>query len=105
MILYPAIDIRGGRSVRLFQGDYEQETVFDIDPADAAARWADAGARWLHVVDLDAARAGRAGQSPALARIRDCRRNSDSARRRYHQRTSPPRSIAASTASSSAPWR
>lgn len=71
MILYPAIDIRGGRSVRLFQGDYEQETVFDIDPADAAARWADAGARWLHVVDLDAARAGEPVNLEALARIRD----------------------------------
>ena len=58
MILYPAIDIRGGRAVRLIQGDYEREKPYDDDPAVAARRWADAGARWLHVVDLDGARAG-----------------------------------------------
>ena len=58
MILYPAIDIRGGRAVRLIQGDYERERSYDDDPAVAARRWADAGAPWLHVVDLDGARAG-----------------------------------------------
>ncbi len=58
MILYPAIDIRDGRAVRLIQGDYEQETAYDDDPVVAARRWADGGARWLHVVDLDGARAG-----------------------------------------------
>ena len=58
MILYPAIDIRGGRAVRLIQGDYERERSYEDDPAVAARRWADAGARWLHVVDLDGARAG-----------------------------------------------
>ncbi|CAN5474740.1 1-(5-phosphoribosyl)-5-[(5-phosphoribosylamino)methylideneamino]imidazole-4-carboxamide isomerase [soil metagenome] len=71
MILYPAIDIRGGRCVRLFQGDYERETIFDVDPADAAQQWADAGARWLHIVDLDAARTGEPVNLEALARIRD----------------------------------
>jgi len=58
LILYPAIDIRDGRAVRLAQGDYDRETAYDDDPVDAAKRWEDEGARWLHVVDLDGARAG-----------------------------------------------
>jgi phosphoribosylformimino-5-aminoimidazole carboxamide ribotide isomerase len=58
LILYPAIDIRGGRAVRLIQGDYGRETAYDDDPVAAARRWADGGARWLHVVDLDGAKAG-----------------------------------------------
>ena len=58
VILYPAIDIRGGRAVRLVQGDYDRETAFDADPLDAASRWLEQGARALHVVDLDGARAG-----------------------------------------------
>lgn len=58
MILYPAIDIRDGHAVRLVQGDYNRETVFDADPVEAALRWVDQGATALHVVDLDGARAG-----------------------------------------------
>jgi phosphoribosylformimino-5-aminoimidazole carboxamide ribotide isomerase len=58
VILYPAIDIRGGHAVRLRQGDYERETVYDDDPLDAAKRWVEQGARALHVVDLDGARSG-----------------------------------------------
>jgi phosphoribosylformimino-5-aminoimidazole carboxamide ribotide isomerase len=58
LILYPAIDIRDGKAVRLVQGDYERETAYDDDPVVAARRWVDGGARWLHVVDLDGARAG-----------------------------------------------
>ena len=58
MILFPAIDIRDGKAVRLMQGDYDRETAYEDDPAVAARRWADEGARWLHVVDLDGARAG-----------------------------------------------
>ncbi len=58
MILYPAIDIRDGKAVRLIQGDYERETAYEDDPVVAARRWANGGARWLHVVDLDGARAG-----------------------------------------------
>ena len=57
MILYPAIDIREGRAVRLTQGDYERETAY-ADPVEAALRWHSEGARWLHVVDLDGAREG-----------------------------------------------
>lgn len=56
--LFPAIDIRGGRCVRLLQGDYGQETVYGNDPAAQARAFQDAGATWVHVVDLDAARTG-----------------------------------------------
>lgn len=55
----PAIDLRGGRVVRLRQGDYARETVFADDPVELARRYAGAGAQWLHVVDLDGARSGR----------------------------------------------
>ncbi len=58
LILYPAIDIRGGRAVRLVEGNYSREVTFDADPLDAAARWVAQGARALHVVDLDGARVG-----------------------------------------------
>jgi len=58
MDLYPAIDLRGGRCVRLHQGDYGQETVYGDDPVAQAKAFADAGAAWIHVVDLDAARSG-----------------------------------------------
>ena len=59
MEIIPAIDIRGGRCVRLEQGDYARETVFDHDPVAVAQRWQEAGARRLHVVDLDGARDGQ----------------------------------------------
>ncbi len=58
MRLIPAIDIRGGHAVRLVQGDYDRELRFDADPLDAAHRWVEEGASWLHVVDLDGAREG-----------------------------------------------
>jgi phosphoribosylformimino-5-aminoimidazole carboxamide ribotide isomerase len=58
LILFPAIDIRDGKAVRLIQGDYEQETKYDDDPVVAARRWVGGGATWLHIVDLDGARAG-----------------------------------------------
>jgi phosphoribosylformimino-5-aminoimidazole carboxamide ribotide isomerase len=56
MDLYPAIDLRGGRCVRLHQGDFDRETVYGDDPVAQARRFADAGAPWVHVVDLDASR-------------------------------------------------
>ncbi|MFT3668101.1 MAG: 1-(5-phosphoribosyl)-5-[(5-phosphoribosylamino)methylideneamino]imidazole-4-carboxamide isomerase [Pseudoxanthomonas sp.] len=56
--VYPAIDVRDGRVVRLAQGDYARETRYDGTPLDVAARYAGQGAAWLHLVDLDAARAG-----------------------------------------------
>ena len=69
MILYPAIDIRGGKAVRLLQGDYERETTYDADPVDAALRWAEEGAEFLHVVDLDGAKAGEPQNLEAVRRI------------------------------------
>ncbi|HTD27770.1 MAG TPA: 1-(5-phosphoribosyl)-5-[(5-phosphoribosylamino)methylideneamino]imidazole-4-carboxamide isomerase [Xanthomonadaceae bacterium] len=67
--VYPAIDMRDGRVVRLRQGDYAQETRYALDPLALAKQYADAGAQWLHLVDLDAARAGGytlAGSSNSL---------------------------------------
>jgi phosphoribosylformimino-5-aminoimidazole carboxamide ribotide isomerase len=69
VILYPAIDIREGSAVRLTQGDYARETVYDADPAEAAARWAGGGARRLHVVDLDGARSGKPRNLGTVRRI------------------------------------
>ena len=59
MKIYPAIDIRGGKCVRLFKGDFAQETVFSDSPAAMAKQWESEGAEYLHLVDLDGARAGR----------------------------------------------
>lgn len=67
--IYPAIDVRGGRVVRLHQGDYAQETAYGDDPFALAMRYADAGAAWLHLVDLDAAREGGYTLAPLLERI------------------------------------
>ncbi|MEE8237262.1 MAG: HisA/HisF-related TIM barrel protein, partial [Gammaproteobacteria bacterium] len=55
MQLLPAIDIRGGRCVRLLKGDFDRETHYDVDPIELAQRYAGLGAKWLHVVDLDGA--------------------------------------------------
>jgi phosphoribosylformimino-5-aminoimidazole carboxamide ribotide isomerase len=69
LILLPAIDIRDGKAVRLIQGDYEQETKYDDDPVVAARRWVDGGATWLHIVDLDGARAGEPVNLDQVRRI------------------------------------
>ncbi|MBO9534507.1 MAG: 1-(5-phosphoribosyl)-5-[(5-phosphoribosylamino)methylideneamino]imidazole-4-carboxamide isomerase [Solirubrobacteraceae bacterium] len=69
MNLYPAIDIRGGRAVRLRKGDFDAETAYDADPLDAAKRWVDGGAQWLHVVDLDGAKDGAQANAAHLERI------------------------------------
>ncbi|MDR3231976.1 MAG: 1-(5-phosphoribosyl)-5-[(5-phosphoribosylamino)methylideneamino]imidazole-4-carboxamide isomerase [Synergistaceae bacterium] len=63
MILFPAIDIRNGRCVRLVQGDFSRETAFSGKPAGQAAEWERAGSSFLHVVDLDAARGGAEGKT------------------------------------------
>ncbi len=70
LIVYPAIDIRNGKAVRLIEGDFDRETVFDADPVDAALRWQDQGAEWIHIVDLDGARDGVRANAPAIERIR-----------------------------------
>lgn len=67
--LYPAIDLRGGRVVRLTKGDYDAETVYGHDPVSVAIAFADAGAPWVHVVDLDAARSGDPVNRPVVAAI------------------------------------
>lgn len=69
MEVIPAIDIRGGRCVRLRQGDYDAETVFDDDPVAAARRWVEVGAERLHVVDLDGAKSGEPVHASLVARI------------------------------------
>jgi phosphoribosylformimino-5-aminoimidazole carboxamide ribotide isomerase len=69
VIVYPAIDLLGGRCVRLRQGDYARATVFDADPLDAAARWQTQGAEWLHLVDLDGARDGRPAHLEVLRQV------------------------------------
>lgn len=69
MILYPAIDLKEGHCVRLIQGDMEQATVFNDDPASQAASFADAGASWLHLVDLDGAFAGEPVNARAVESI------------------------------------
>ena len=69
MDLYCAVDVRGGRCVRLRQGDYGAETVYDDDPAARAVQMAEAGAAWIHVVDLDGARSGRPDNAEVVAAI------------------------------------
>lgn len=69
--VYPAIDVREGRVVRLAQGDYQRETTYGHDPLETARAYAAQGARWLHLVDLDAARAGGYTLAPLLDQIRD----------------------------------
>lgn len=59
MLIFPAIDIRGGKCVRLLKGDFAQETVFSDDPAAMARKWQQQGAQFLHLVDLDGALAGK----------------------------------------------
>jgi phosphoribosylformimino-5-aminoimidazole carboxamide ribotide isomerase len=69
MLILPAIDIRDGRCVRLFQGDYSRETIYGDDPAEVAERFEAEGAAMLHVVDLDGARAGTPANLATLQRI------------------------------------
>lgn len=69
MLLYPAIDLRGGRCVRLRRGDFAAETAYDADPVEVAVGYVEAGARWVHVVDLDAARTGEPVNRPIVAAV------------------------------------
>jgi len=65
----PAVDIRGGRCVRLVQGDFSRETRYADDPSEMARHWQSQGAQWLHVVDLDGARDGVRANAAAIARL------------------------------------
>ncbi|GEO80806.1 1-(5-phosphoribosyl)-5-[(5-phosphoribosylamino)methylideneamino]imidazole-4-carboxamide isomerase [Pararhodospirillum oryzae] len=69
MILFPAIDLKDGQCVRLLKGDMDKATVFGVDPAAQARRFTDAGCRWLHVVDLNGAFAGRPVNADAVKAI------------------------------------
>ena len=71
MIIFPAIDIKDGQCVRLYQGDFAQVTIYDADPVMVAQRWQAAGASWLHVVDLDGAVRGQPVNSELIRRIRE----------------------------------
>ena len=71
MKLYPAIDIIKGQAVRLVQGDYDKETVYDSDPVAVAKRWEEAGAEYIHVVDLDGALNGQWANSHVISAIAD----------------------------------
>ncbi|MCX7666825.1 MAG: HisA/HisF-related TIM barrel protein [Gemmataceae bacterium] len=69
MIIYPAIDLRDGKCVRLRQGDYNQETIFGENPAEMAQRWVREGAQALHLVDLDGAKVGKPTNKEAIQAI------------------------------------
>jgi phosphoribosylformimino-5-aminoimidazole carboxamide ribotide isomerase len=69
MELIPAIDIRGGRCVRLLRGEFDQETRYELDPRELARAYRAAGARWLHIVDLDGARDGERGNAALIGEI------------------------------------
>jgi len=65
----PAIDIKGGKCVRLFKGNYEQETVYSLDPVEVALRWQKHGAKRIHIIDLDGAASGNLQNLPVIQRI------------------------------------
>lgn len=69
MQIIPAIDMKDGRCVRLYQGDFQRATVYDDDPVAVARRWEEQGAPWLHLVDLDGARSGRSVHADVIGAI------------------------------------
>lgn len=69
MIIFPAIDLRGGKCVRLIQGDFDKETIYSDDPQATALKWQSMGAKFIHVVDLDGARAGSPQNLDAIKKI------------------------------------
>src|SRR3954471_7161016 len=69
LVVVPSIDLRSGRVVRLKQGDYGQQVNYDVDPFDVARSFADAGAAWMHIVDLDGAKEGRPVQTDLISRL------------------------------------
>ncbi len=69
LTIVPSIDLRGGQVVRLRQGDYGQQMNYAVDPMDVARSFAEAGAEWMHVVDLDGAKEGRPVQTELISRL------------------------------------
>ena len=88
MEVIPAIDIRGGKCVRLYQGDYERETVFSDSPARMAAHWASEGASRIHIVDLDGAKAGAPVHAELVAGIAESVPVSTAGQNQIHRRDS-----------------
>ena len=86
--MLPAVDLLGGRVVRLHQGRYDRATAYPVEPVELARRYAAAGAAWLHVVDLDAARTGERSDEHArlLRSLRGGARPAAAARRRHPHR-------------------
>lgn len=68
-MIFPAIDLIGGRCVRLYKGDFDQRTDYDIDPADMLKSYAEAGAKWVHIVDLDGAKNEQASQAALITEL------------------------------------
>ncbi len=66
LVIIPSIDLRNSKVVRLKQGDYSQQLNYDVNPLQVAASYANAGAKWMHVIDLDGAKEGRPGQRDLL---------------------------------------
>ena len=99
--LFPSIDLRGGRVVRLRQGDYARETAYGDDPVAVAENFCADGAEWIHVVDLDAARTGVAANRRAIGEVGCSRRRTSIASRQAEacaRSTTPPRSADAGVA-------
>lgn len=71
MIILPAIDLFGGQAVRLLKGDYSQMTIYDSEPVNTALKFREAGAEWVHIVDLEGARSGEAVNLETVIRIRE----------------------------------
>jgi phosphoribosylformimino-5-aminoimidazole carboxamide ribotide isomerase len=69
LVILPSVDLRAGRVVRLKQGDYAQQLNYDVDPIQTARSFADAGAQWMHLVDLDGAKDGRPAQTDLISRM------------------------------------
>ncbi|MGE5608805.1 MAG: HisA/HisF-related TIM barrel protein, partial [Bacillota bacterium] len=69
LVIVPSVDLRGGRVVRLKQGDYGQQINYDVDPIEVARSYAAAGAAWMHIVDLDGAKEGRPMQTQLISRM------------------------------------
>ncbi len=68
-MIFPAIDLMGGKCVRLFQGDFNQRTDYSVSPVDMAKNFAEAGAKWIHIVDLDGAKSEQSQQAELITRI------------------------------------
>lgn len=72
MLVIPAIDLKNGEAVRLYKGDYEHKTIYSKNPEEVAKKFEEAGAKYIHIVDLDGAKEGKCINFEAIRKIRDC---------------------------------